>query len=77
MTASKPYKKLWKGGERYAAAVGLRLDAAMAKALSAQVAVPQQRQIFLVGVPMEEVAAFKYLGASFTATGPAVQAIES
>ncbi len=65
------------GVERYAAAVGLRSNAAKTKVLPAQVATSQQRQLFLEGVPREEVAACKYRGASFTATGQAVQAIES
>ncbi len=37
----------------------------------------QQRQLLLEGIPLEEVAAFKYLGASFIATGQAVREIES
>ncbi len=37
----------------------------------------KQRQLFSEGVPLEGVAEFKYLGASFTATGQAVQEIES
>ncbi len=65
------------GIERYAAAVGLRIDAAKTKVLSAQVANSQQRQLFPEGVPLEEVAAFKYLGASFIASGQTVQGIES
>ncbi len=65
------------GIERYTAAVGLRVNAAKTKVLSAQIAASQQKQLFLEGVPLEEVAAFKYLGASFNATGQAVQEIES
>ncbi len=40
-------------------------------------AASQQIQLFLEGVPLEKIAAFKYLGASFPATGQAVQEIES
>ncbi len=67
----------FEGVERYAAAAGLRNNAAKTKVLSANVATSHQRQFFLEGVPLEEAAAFKYLGASFTATGQAVQEIES
>ncbi len=42
-----------------------------------QVAASQQNQLFLKGVALEEVAAVKYLGASFTITGQAGQEIES
>ncbi len=59
------------------AAVGLRINAAKTKVLSAQVAASQQRQLFLKVVPLEEVASFTHLGASFTATGQAEQEIES
>ncbi len=60
------------GVERYAAAVGQRINATKTKVLSAQVATLQQSQLFLEGVPLEKVAAFKYLVASFAATGQAV-----
>ncbi len=65
------------GVERYAAAVGLHINAAKTKVLSAQVTASQQRQLFPEGVPLAEDAAFKYLGTSFTATGQAVQGIAS
>ncbi len=75
--SSKAVQDALEGVERYAAPVGLRINVAKTKVLSAQVTASQQRQIFLEGVPLEEVAAFKYLGASFTATGEAVQEIKN
>ncbi len=65
------------GVERYAVAVSLRINTAKTKVLSVQVTASQQRQLFPEGVPLEEVATFMYLGASFTATVQAVQVIES
>ncbi len=39
----------------------LPINAAKMKVLSAQVTASQQRQLFLEGVPLEKVAAFKFL----------------
>ncbi len=44
---------------------------------SKRVAVSHQRKLFHKGLPVEEVAAFKRLGASFTAAGQAVQEMEN
>ncbi len=60
------------GVNRFANAVGLRINAAKTKVLSAQMNPSSRGTIILDGVPLEEVASFKYLGASFTATGQAV-----
>ncbi len=52
------------GVHRFANAVGLRIDAAKTKALSAEVNPSSRDTITLDGVPLEEVSSFKYLGAS-------------
>ncbi len=49
--------------------------AAKTKALSAQVRPSSHGTLILDGVPLEEVALFKYIGTSFTATGKAVREI--
>ncbi len=63
------------GVHRFANAVGLRINAAKTKVLSAQMSPSSRGTIILDGVPLEEVSSFKYLGASFTATGQAVDEI--
>ncbi len=65
------------GVERYAAAVGRRIHSTKTKVFSAQVAVTQQKQLFLEEVSLEEVVIFKYLGASFTTARQAVQEVGS
>ncbi len=56
----------------FANAVGLRINAAKTKVLSAQMYPSSRGTITLAGVSLEEVLSFKYLGASFTATGQVV-----
>ncbi len=57
--------------ELYSKVVGLRINASKTKVMSTQPRPGAQHVITLGGVPLAEVAAFKHVGPSFTATGQA------
>ncbi len=61
----------------FAAVVGLRINASKTKVLSANVDPLLHQVINVGGEPLEEGSSFKYLGASFTATGPALGEIKA
>ncbi len=62
---------------RFATVVGLRINASKTKVLSANVDPLLHQVINVGGEPLEEVSSFKYLGASFTATGQAFGEIKA
>ncbi len=75
--ASSCLQQMVNGVHRFADAVGLRINAAKTKVLSAQMNPSSRCTITLNGLPLEEVWSSKYLGASFAATGQAVGEIKA